>query len=259
MKWVIFILASVLILFSGQITYELIDFLGGGIGITEEKEFYLVELGIKLILAALILIFIYFSFRKLNLISKYEDNRGKPIKMIFLSFFIPLSIFLLHNIIVIVQDFEYWLAYDDLTTSSIQMVFYGSLTALFVSPWIEEFVFRKYLFSLLSKKIHPILICTISGALFSLLHYSLEIDRIVVYFVLGFLSMLLFIESKNIWYSIILHFVYNLAVFFSLVFFSEYLSALTMNIYVNLFIAIVLLAFIIYFAFRRMVLLSKHE
>lgn len=89
--------------------------------------------------------------------------------------------------------------------------FYRSTSILILSPLLEELFFRKFLLKELLKRNSQKISLIISSICFALIHLETPFNVIPV-FIFGLISGLLFIKTKRIIYSIVLHFLVNLMV-----------------------------------------------
>ncbi len=85
---------------------------------------------------------------------------------------------------------------------------YTSFTALILAPVLEEMFFRKFLLKkLLEKNVFLTALLT-SSLLFSLIHWETPLNLIPA-FLFGIISGIIFLKTGRIFYSILLHFLYN--------------------------------------------------
>ncbi len=89
--------------------------------------------------------------------------------------------------------------------------FYGSVSTLIISPILEELYFREFLLSKLLEKNSKIIGIVISSLCFAIIHIETPFNLIPT-FIFGIISSLIFMKTKNIGYSIFLHFLVNLLV-----------------------------------------------
>ncbi|EAD4818014.1 CPBP family intramembrane metalloprotease, partial [Listeria monocytogenes] len=85
-----------------------------------------------------------------------------------------------------------------------------SLSALLTAV-TEELYFRYLFFSISSKKSIRIIILFISSLLFGMAHYwsTNSIEQLIPYFIAGLFLGLIYLFSKNIWYTVIIHVINN--------------------------------------------------
>jgi membrane protease YdiL (CAAX protease family) len=88
---------------------------------------------------------------------------------------------------------------------------YNSITILIISPILEELFFRKFLLNKLLEKNSQIIAIIISSLCFAIIHIETPLN-LVPTFIFGIISGLIFVKTKKIIYSIILHFLVNLMV-----------------------------------------------
>lgn len=89
-------------------------------------------------------------------------------------------------------------------------VVYSGIAALIIAPIFEELFFRKYLFSELVKSYSLKISIVISSLCFSLIHIQ-SLRNLLPTFIFGIVSCIIYKITKNISYSIILHFFVNLS------------------------------------------------
>ena len=89
--------------------------------------------------------------------------------------------------------------------------FYRTFSILIVSPIFEELFFRKYLLNKLMEQNSQKIGIIISSLCFAIIHIETPFNLIPT-FISGIISSLIFIKTKKIGYSILLHFLFNLLV-----------------------------------------------
>ncbi len=125
--------------------------------------------------------------------------------------------------------------------------FYGTVSILIISPICEELFFRKFLLKKLLEQNRQKIAIVISSLCFAIIHIETPFN-LVPTFIFGIISSLIFIKTKKIGYSILLHFLVNLLVQILYVFdftFDRWLLDLNFNyIYWIMFIVGIGLTFI---------------
>ncbi|MFD2518479.1 CPBP family intramembrane glutamic endopeptidase [Salinimicrobium flavum] len=125
--------------------------------------------------------------------------------------------------------------YEGFSTSEI----YGTITAFLIAPVLEELFFRKFLFQKLLIKKGFLTALLVSSVLFSLIHWETPLNLIPA-FIMGLISAVIFYRTKNIGYSILLHFLYNVSnqlIYYKAELYSEWLNWLDFGIlYWSLFV-----------------------
>lgn len=112
-------------------------------------------------------------------------------------------------------DFQRMIAYFEHDTIEIYSFNYTSLnnymffSVLIVAPILEELFFRKYLLIELLKKYNVKISLLVSSLCFSLIHIDSP-RNLIPTFIFGCVSGIIYLKSKNIRYSILLHFLSNL-------------------------------------------------
>lgn len=87
---------------------------------------------------------------------------------------------------------------------------YSTITALIVAPILEELFFRKFLITELLKKYSLPITLVVSSFLFSIIHYETPVNLLPA-FLFALLSGILYFKTKQITYSVLLHFFANTA------------------------------------------------
>lgn len=91
------------------------------------------------------------------------------------------------------------------------LFFLNIISGLFIAPIVEELFFRKYLFTIILKSKTLIVATGFSNVLFSLIHLP-TYNNLIPTFILGLVSCIIYYRTKNILYSILMHFFYNLII-----------------------------------------------
>lgn len=89
--------------------------------------------------------------------------------------------------------------------------FYVTISTLIISPICEELFFRKFLLKKLTEQNSQKIGILISSLCFAIIHIETPFNLIPT-FIFGIISSLIFIKTKKIGYSILLHFLVNLLV-----------------------------------------------
>lgn len=89
--------------------------------------------------------------------------------------------------------------------------FYDSVSILIIAPILEELFFRKFLLSKLLEKNSRNVGIIISSLCFAIIHIETP-NNLFPTFIFGVISSLIFLKTKKIGYSILLHFLMNLLV-----------------------------------------------
>lgn len=93
-------------------------------------------------------------------------------------------------------------------------LFYDLLSILLIAPIVEELLFRKFLLGKLIEKNKTFISILISSLCFSLIHIETP-NNLIPTFIGGILLGLIYLKTKQIGYSIVLHFLFNLIVVLS--------------------------------------------
>jgi membrane protease YdiL (CAAX protease family) len=92
--------------------------------------------------------------------------------------------------------------------SNSHIIFKG-ISGLIIAPVLEELLFRKYMFTNLLKKYSLNWSIIISSLFFSLIHIP-SYRNLIPTFIFGIICCIVYLKTKNILYTIILHFFANL-------------------------------------------------
>lgn len=88
---------------------------------------------------------------------------------------------------------------------------YSAISTLIIAPVFEELFFRKFLLKKLLQKNKQKIGILVSSLCFASIHIEAP-SNLVPTFIFGIISSLIFIKTKRIGYSIILHFIFNLLI-----------------------------------------------
>ncbi|WP_077399142.1 CPBP family intramembrane glutamic endopeptidase [Cellulophaga omnivescoria] len=86
---------------------------------------------------------------------------------------------------------------------------YVILSAVIIAPLFEELIFRGFIFKYLKKKYSFLLSAIISSVFFSVIH--LNPTRMLSVFVFGIICCFLYDRTKNIFFPILFHIVFNIS------------------------------------------------
>ena len=100
---------------------------------------------------------------------------------------------------------------DSLNNTTISFMLISSIPPL-LAPFAEELTFRYLLFGKFSNKFFKLLMLFVSSILFGMVHinnFSGQWLQTIPYMIVGLYLALIYYNSKNIWASIIVHWIFN--------------------------------------------------
>jgi membrane protease YdiL (CAAX protease family) len=97
----------------------------------------------------------------------------------------------------------------EFSESSNLSIIYRGISVLIIAPIFEEFFFRKFLFGEVLKKHSLTVSIIVSSICFSLIHLP-SYRNLLPTFIFGIIACLIYNKTRNIFYTIILHFLANL-------------------------------------------------
>lgn len=223
-------------------------------------SFYLaskISLEISLFLNTSIYVFLLYHFSRFK--STFSSKKKAELTIVRFLLIIVLAIFLnlLLNLLI---NLIHWLSGLEVEYFQIYKPRFSSFQILyivFLSPLIEEFFYRGFLFrtSLLkSKKKLPSLF--ISSLVFSLAHIP-RLDQMFFSFFLGIFCALIFMKTNRLIFSIVLHSFFNfVGVIYLTIFYKEYvwfLNQLKFDYYftAGIIAAVTMLFWILFFFFQK--------
>lgn len=183
------------------------------------REFFLTWNAIAGILSSLLAYFIIF---KIFWTEKFEikevlDFRKVDENILFYIVLIVVGLHLFNKPLWNIEEIWNYFNYSEQNTGITEPVkldlyfLIRSISILFISPVLEELFFRKFLLSKLIERNTVLISVVFSGLLFSLIHIEIP-SNLMPTFIFGIISGLIFIKTKSIAYSILLHFLYNLVI-----------------------------------------------
>ncbi len=86
---------------------------------------------------------------------------------------------------------------------------YFRISSLLFAPVFEELFFRKFLFEKLLERNKVLVSIIISSLCFSTIHFETP-SSLISTFIFGVIACLIYLRTKNIWYTIAMHFLNNL-------------------------------------------------
>lgn len=182
--------------------------------LTAEKHLVPIEI-ISTILNLLSFYIYYRLFIKSPLI---ETNKIRTVHFssVFLIFFIVAGIIVFNKIFI--NGYSYIFNHNFTVIKSTQKIFefdssayINLISIIIIAPIIEEIVFRKFIFMQLLKKNSVLVSILVSSFCFSLIHFQ-DLSNLLPTFVSGIFLSVIFFQSKNIIYPIIMHFLNNVIV-----------------------------------------------
>ncbi len=180
-------------------------------------DYLLHYFGLTLIIPRLIAYLIIFITFKINFKSNNGHDRIRMIKLNTIFYILILTIglelfdrpfFDFRKIVDFLQN-NVAEPYQQLEFSNISIIYKG-ISAVILAPIFEELLFRKYMFTELLKKYSTSISIVISSVFFSLIHLP-SYRNLLPTFIFGVISCLIYRKTKNIYYTIILHFLANLS------------------------------------------------
>lgn len=145
-------------------------------------------------------------FRKVLLNDLKKINFFKCIKLVIISLILIFLFFYMLSYLLFNQGIE---------INDVSFTWFSIVNALIFAPFIEEIVNRFCLICLNHSAIIKYVTLFLSSVLFSLGHQTVLSSNFYMfwsYIILGLCLGYIYIKTKNIWYSITVHFAYNFIV-----------------------------------------------
>jgi membrane protease YdiL (CAAX protease family) len=162
---------------------------------------------------AYLLIFIIFWKPKFRL-NKKDEFSGYNLKIITLLFVIVIGLefaerpfFDFEKIVSYFRQIELEKNYYEFNGFNISLI-YRIIGIILLAPILEELFFRKFLLIKLLEKYDKIIAIGISSLCFSLIHFDSP-RNLFPTLIFGIISGIIYLKTKRIGYSIILHLIYN--------------------------------------------------
>lgn len=173
--------------------------------------------GLMSLIPTIIAYLIIFKIFKVNFNWKNTQNKLRTVELNILFYLLILTIglelldrpfFDFSKIVDFIKDIavEPYVKSEKPTIS----IIYNGISVLIIAPIFEELLFRKYMYSELLKKYSSNLSIVISSIFFSLIHLP-SYRNLIPTFIFGIVCCLVYRKTKNIFYTIILHFLANLS------------------------------------------------
>lgn len=179
--------------------------------LTEDSKIALLSSTLLFMSGFLVMIYLFHDFLKIQ----WQLYRQKLFRRLLISILLVAGIFLLLRIVRGLIPSEL-LELRSSTVYSPQALSpsWTVLAAIapFIAPFAEELTFRYLLLEKLTNKVLRILMLFIQGILFGLVHWNNfngNIYAMIPYMALGVYLGLIYLLSKNIWNSIIVHLMLN--------------------------------------------------
>jgi membrane protease YdiL (CAAX protease family) len=181
-------------------------------------EYSIHYFGLMYLIPKIIAYLIVFKIFKVNFYWKNTQNKLRTVELNILFYLLILTIGLellgrpfldFSKIVDFIKDVpvEPYAKSEKLNIS----IIYKGISALIIAPIFEELLFRKYMYTELLKKYSSNLSIVISSIFFSLIHLP-NYKNLIPSFIFGIVCCLVYRKTKNISYTIILHFLTNLSV-----------------------------------------------
>lgn len=178
----------------------------------------------------------YINFKK-NIMNSKSNFLNNLLLCLTVTFFFGLIILLVYNIKFLnnytdnqnINEFIYNLNLNNNYYTNLLNLneFIFSILYLIIIVLAEELFFRYYLYKIYDENIY---IFTIFSSITFAFYHGYSIARIISSFILGLTFSIIYISTKNIVYSLISHFIWNISI---------YLSSLTILIFKNFKISMV--------------------
>lgn len=227
----------------------------------ENKEHVTITPTFLTLLSWSISYFIVFKFiikLKFPSININKKTQALKLKVIFIILLISIGIVIINTPIWDINKIVFYITEDTIlidnhpfkgfnTQFIIDLLFY-----LIVFPLTEELFFRKYVFTAILKNNSFAISAVFSSILFSLYHLP-NYNNLIPTFILGFISCIIYYRTKNILYSILLHFLYNLTITILNVYHNEVYTFIYQLEFNYIYWLIVLFGFVLtFFSFKKL-------
>ena len=160
------------------------------------------------------LIFFYYFWKPTNFWISKSDLKIDNFKIISLLFVIAIGLEFIKSPFADFSNILKNINQSDLIKHSNNFegfdksMIYRIIGVLIISPIFEELFFRKYLINNLLKENNRIITLIVSSICFALIHFETP-NNLIPAFLFGIVSGLIFLKTKKIGYSILLHFICN--------------------------------------------------
>lgn len=133
------------------------------------------------------------------------------------------------------------------------MFYLNFIIAVILVPIYEEIFYRRIMFEKLLEDYKPVTSVIITSILFAAVH--LDLNGLIAYFVIGLAFTYIYYLTRNIWFNIFLHSVFNIIAFFTKIVVHEYGGNF---FFMGIFIYVVLLILIV-FSVKRITILTREK
>lgn len=187
------------------------DFIFPLFHLTKDPKVALLSSTLLFFIGFLVMIYLFHDFLR----EQWQIYRQKLFRRLLVSIVLVVGIFILLRVVRGLIPSELLELRSSATDSS--QTLSPSWTVLaavapFIAPFAEELTFRYLLLGKVSNKIQRIIMLFVQGILFGLVHWSNfngNIYAMIPYMVLGVYFGLIYLLSKNIWSSIMVHWMLN--------------------------------------------------
>ncbi|MGL4854817.1 MAG: lysostaphin resistance A-like protein, partial [Lentisphaeria bacterium] len=90
------------------------------------------------------------------------------------------------------------------------------LVVIFLTPFSEELLFRRFIFEAFNSLDKKIISIIITSLIFAWLHFNYQ--AFITYFIIGFILQVVYLRSKNLFYCVAIHSIYNAVQFFIMIY-----------------------------------------
>lgn len=159
---------------------------------------------------AFLLIYIFFWKPKLNfkkLLNFKNYNQKIYLYLVLITIGIHLALRPFWNFEIIILDYFQ----DSISTRNSRVLshsVFNIISIIIVAPIIEELFYRRFLLEKLLQKNGCIISLIISSLCFSIIHFE-RLNSLIPAFIVGMIFGSIYLKTKKIGYSIILHFIFN--------------------------------------------------
>lgn len=181
------------------------------------------------------------------IVNYIKDRFNTNIRIWHVFFYIIFGLLLsmlLNSLFIRLNIIKYSLVESKIDNTFLYYTFYffKIIIACIVVPFIQELIFRGYIYDMFSKRLNKVISIILTTFIYAVIQISLV--QAIFAFIVGLIQIIIYVKSKNLLVPFLISFGFNFASFFA-IFFDVQLM------YIVIYLVLCIILFIVCYSFKE--------